>query len=115
MWLLDLCLLLPINSSMSDLLLPFHYVAGLELKRLLLVVCLLLPINSSMSRSEGCACSSWASQKNSVSSPTVSYRSAGGTPMCYCGEVAALKVAKTVKNFGKQFLGCPNYKVLIIV
>ena len=70
MWLLDLCLLLPINSSMSDLLLPFHYVAGLELKRLLLVVCLLLPINSSMSRSDGCACSSWASQKNSVSCKT---------------------------------------------
>jgi len=73
-------------------------------------VCLLLPINCSMSRSEGCACS-WASQKNSVSSPTVSYRSAGGTQMCYCGEVATLRVAKTVKNFGKQFLGCPNYKV----
>ncbi|QCD82042.1 hypothetical protein DEO72_LG2g2375 [Vigna unguiculata] len=65
-----------------------------------------------MSRSEGCLCSSWASQKNSVSSPIVSYRSAGGTQMCYCGEVAALRVAKTVKNFGKQFLGCSNYKNL---
>ncbi|QCE00082.1 hypothetical protein DEO72_LG7g1368 [Vigna unguiculata] len=31
-WLLDLCLLLPINSSMSHLLLPLHSVAGLELK-----------------------------------------------------------------------------------
>ncbi|QCD79332.1 hypothetical protein DEO72_LG1g2972 [Vigna unguiculata] len=96
---------------MSHLLLPLHSVAGLELKRVLLVVCLLLPINSSMSRSEGCACSSWASQKNSVFSPTISYRSAGGTQMCYCREVAVLRVAKTIKNFGKQFLGCPNYKV----
>jgi len=96
---------------MSHLLLPLHSVAGLELKRLLLAVCLLLPINSSMSRSEGCVCFLWASQKNSVSSPTVSYKSASGTQMCYCGEVAALRVAKTVKNFGKQFLGCPNYKV----
>jgi len=56
-------------------------------------------------------CSSWASQKYSVFSPTVSYRGVGGIPMCYCGEVAVLRVAKTVKNFGKQFLGCPNYKV----
>ncbi|QCD94269.1 hypothetical protein DEO72_LG5g2352 [Vigna unguiculata] len=48
-WLIDLCLLLPINSSMSDLLLPLHYVAGSEFKKWLIDLCLLLPINSSMS------------------------------------------------------------------
>ncbi|QCD87931.1 hypothetical protein DEO72_LG3g2471 [Vigna unguiculata] len=101
--LLVVCLLLPINSSMSHLLLPLHSVAGLELKRLLLVVCLLLPINSSMSRSEGCACSSWASQKNSVSSPTVSYRSAGGTPMCYCGERSGANEESKGCNYFKWF------------
>ncbi|QCE03596.1 hypothetical protein DEO72_LG8g1622 [Vigna unguiculata] len=65
-----------------------------------------------MSRSDDCACSSWASQKNNVSFPTVSYRGVGGTPICYCREVAVLGVAKIVKNCGKQFLGCPNYKNL---
>ncbi|WVZ23327.1 hypothetical protein V8G54_001871 [Vigna mungo] len=30
--------------------------------------------------------------------------------ICHCGEVVVLRVAKTVKNEGKQFWGCPNYK-----
>ncbi|QCD93490.1 hypothetical protein DEO72_LG5g1565 [Vigna unguiculata] len=60
-----------------------------------------------MSCNEGCACSSWASQNSSVSSPTVSYMGVGGLKIYYCGEVV---VAKTIKNYGKQFLGCLNYK-----
>jgi len=64
-----------------------------------------------MSRSEGYACSLWSSQKNSVSSPTVSYKDVGETSINYCRKIAVLRVAKIVKNCGKQFLGCPNYKV----
>ncbi|QCE05560.1 hypothetical protein DEO72_LG9g564 [Vigna unguiculata] len=64
-----------------------------------------------MSRSEGCSCSSWGSQKQSVSSTGGSYRVLGECPLCFCGENAVLRVAKTVRNAGKQFWGCPKYKV----
>ncbi|XP_022631428.1 uncharacterized protein LOC111240552 [Vigna radiata var. radiata] len=33
-----------------------------------------------------------------------------GSPMCHCGEFVVVRVAKTVKNKGKQLWGCPNYK-----
>ncbi|QCE03762.1 hypothetical protein DEO72_LG8g1788 [Vigna unguiculata] len=36
--------------------------------------------------------------------------SVGGTPHCHCGEIVVLRVARTVKNGGKQFWGCPHYK-----
>jgi len=35
----------------------------------------------------------------------------GESPFCFCGEIAVLRVAKTIRNAGKQFWGCPNYKV----
>ncbi|QCE11671.1 uncharacterized protein LOC114183299 [Vigna unguiculata] len=31
-------------------------------------------------------------------------------PMCYCGQTAVLRTAKTPKNRGKQFWGCPKFK-----
>ncbi|QCE04310.1 hypothetical protein DEO72_LG8g2346 [Vigna unguiculata] len=58
-----------------------------------------------MSRSEGCSCSSWGSQKQSVSSTGGSYRVLGECPLCFCAENAVLRVAKTVRNAGKQFWG----------
>ncbi|QCD98368.1 hypothetical protein DEO72_LG11g3254 [Vigna unguiculata] len=63
-----------------------------------------------MSRKEGCGCSSWGSQQQSVSSPGGWNRGLGERPMCYCGEVAVLRVAKTIRNAGKEFWGCPNFK-----
>jgi len=39
----------------------------------------------------------------------------GGTPHCYYGEIAVLRVAKTMKNGGKQFWGCPHYKVWYVI
>ncbi|QCD81913.1 hypothetical protein DEO72_LG2g2244 [Vigna unguiculata] len=30
--------------------------------------------------------------------------------MCYCGEVAVLRVTKTIRNVGKEFWGCTNFK-----
>jgi len=35
----------------------------------------------------------------------------GGALTCNCGEVVVLRTARTTKNGGKQFWGCPNYKV----
>ncbi|QCE04335.1 hypothetical protein DEO72_LG8g2371 [Vigna unguiculata] len=64
-----------------------------------------------MSRNEGCSCSSWGSQKQSVSSIGGSYRVLGDSPLCFCGEIVVLRVAITVRNAGKQFWGCSNYKV----
>jgi len=32
-------------------------------------------------------------------------------PVCYCGEKVVLRTARTPKNRGKQFWGCPKYKV----
>lgn len=32
-------------------------------------------------------------------------------PSCWCGDFVVLRRAKIVKNFGKQFWGCPHYKI----
>ncbi|WVZ16850.1 hypothetical protein V8G54_009832 [Vigna mungo] len=34
-----------------------------------------------------------------------------GLIICHCGESCVLRTAKTVKNRGKKFWGCPRYKV----
>ncbi|XP_027933804.1 uncharacterized protein LOC114189301 [Vigna unguiculata] len=34
----------------------------------------------------------------------------GVSVMCYCGEKATLRTARTLKNKGKKFWGCPKYK-----
>ncbi|XP_014511758.1 uncharacterized protein LOC106770464 [Vigna radiata var. radiata] len=34
-----------------------------------------------------------------------------GSIICHCGESCVLRTAKTVKNRGKKFWGCPRYKV----
>jgi len=60
-----------------------------------------------MSSKEGCSCSSWSSQQQSVSSPGGSNRGLDERPMCYCGEVVVLRVAKTIRNAGKEFWGLP--------
>jgi len=37
----------------------------------------------------------------------------GGTPHCHCGEIAVLRVARTVKNGGKKILGVSSLQGLI--
>ncbi|QCE11509.1 hypothetical protein DEO72_LG10g2742 [Vigna unguiculata] len=54
-----------------------------------------------------CSC---GSRNHSVSSPGTVSGSMSGTPHCHCGEIAVLRVARTAKNCGKQFWGCPHYK-----
>ncbi|WVZ13746.1 hypothetical protein V8G54_011312 [Vigna mungo] len=34
----------------------------------------------------------------------------GVSPLCLCGEKTVVRTARTVKNKGKQFWGCPKYK-----
>jgi len=35
--------------------------------------------------------------------------------MCYCGEIVVLGVAKMIRNAGKEFWGCPNFKVCFLI
>jgi len=42
-------------------------------------------------------------------------RSSNVTPSCYCGDKAVLRTARTTKNKGKRFWGCPNFKVMLFV
>jgi len=32
-------------------------------------------------------------------------------PICYCGEKAIMRTARTAKNRGRKFWGCPKFKV----
>ncbi|QCD93337.1 hypothetical protein DEO72_LG5g1410 [Vigna unguiculata] len=64
----------------------------------------------SRARSQGCSSCSCGSENHNVSCPPGWCGSSDGSPTCYCGEIAVLKVARTMKNGGKQFWGCPNYK-----
>ncbi|BAT90178.1 hypothetical protein VIGAN_06136900 [Vigna angularis var. angularis] len=57
-----------------------------------------------MSFNQGCSSCSWGSSCGASSRGFVANQ------ICHCGEVAVLRVARTVKNEGKQFWGCPNYK-----
>jgi len=41
-------------------------------------------------------------------------RSINVMPNCYCGDKAMLRTAKTAKNKGERFWGCPNFKVMLI-
>ncbi|XP_014503038.1 uncharacterized protein LOC106763353 [Vigna radiata var. radiata] len=52
-----------------------------------------------------CSSCSWGSSHGASSS-----RGMVGSEICYCGELAILRVAKTPKNQGKHFWGCPNYR-----
>ncbi|XP_014506272.1 uncharacterized protein LOC106766023 [Vigna radiata var. radiata] len=51
-----------------------------------------------------CSSCSWGSSRGASSRRMV------GSQICYCGELAVLRVAKTAKNESKPFWGCPNYK-----
>ena len=66
-------------------------------------------------------CSSYSSSNVwGKHNPSVNFCSGGGcrsitvTPTCYCGDKSMLRTAKTTKNKGKRFWGCPNFKVMLI-
>jgi len=54
-------------------------------------------------------------QKNSVNCNAGGCRSSNVMPNCYCGAKAVLRIARTAKNKGKRFWGCPNFKVMSFV
>ncbi|QCE09852.1 hypothetical protein DEO72_LG10g1075 [Vigna unguiculata] len=54
---------------------------------------------------------SCGSHNHNVSSPAIVSGSVGGTPHCHCGEIVVLRVARTVKNGGKQFWGGLGVKI----
>ncbi|QCE10502.1 hypothetical protein DEO72_LG10g1732 [Vigna unguiculata] len=60
--------------------------------------------------SSSCSYNSWGMQNPRLSNHGGGVLSHGGAPICNCGEVAVLRTARTTKNGGKQFWGCPNYK-----
>ncbi|QCD86016.1 hypothetical protein DEO72_LG3g537 [Vigna unguiculata] len=40
-------------------------------------------------------------------------RGLGEVPTCNCGVAAVLRTTITIKNGGRQFWGCPNFKVVM--
>ncbi|KAG2407427.1 uncharacterized protein HKW66_Vig0022490 [Vigna angularis] len=55
--------------------------------------------------SSSCKCLGSAMQRSSGS-----VRSFDGNPRCLCGHSAVFRIARTPKNKGKKFWGCPNFK-----
>ncbi|XP_022632084.1 uncharacterized protein LOC111240742 [Vigna radiata var. radiata] len=41
---------------------------------------------------------------------TGSVKRLGAKPTCFCGQNAVFRIARTPKNKGKKFWGCPNFK-----
>jgi len=60
------------------------------------------------SSSSSC-CNSWG-QPSCGGSHIRGSKGMGLIPICKCGEVAVLRVARTLKNNGRQFWGCSKFK-----
>ncbi|XP_022640181.1 uncharacterized protein LOC111242130 [Vigna radiata var. radiata] len=55
--------------------------------------------------SSSCKCTGWGFQQSSGGGSRL-----GAKPSCYCGSKAVFRIAKTPKNKGKRFWGCPHFK-----
>ncbi|KAG2399937.1 uncharacterized protein HKW66_Vig0102090 [Vigna angularis] len=56
--------------------------------------------------SSSCKCTGWGFQNSSASGSRL-----GVKPSCFYGRPTVFRVARTLKNKGKRFWGCPNFKV----
>ncbi|KOM53413.1 hypothetical protein LR48_Vigan09g207200 [Vigna angularis] len=56
--------------------------------------------------SSSCKCTGWGFEHSSASGSRL-----GVKPSCFYGRPVVFCVAKTPKNNGKRFWGCPNFKV----
>ena len=58
-----------------------------------------------------CSCTCSGNGNRGLSSAGGGWKGLGVTPICRCGDVAVIRTAKTTRNAGKKFWGCPNVKV----
>ena len=58
-----------------------------------------------------CSCNQMEVKQRSNYSHGGGSRTTFVAPICDCGEFGVLRISTTVKNGGRQFLGCPKYKV----
>ncbi|KOM54463.1 hypothetical protein LR48_Vigan10g035500 [Vigna angularis] len=56
------------------------------------------------------SCSGWQKQDNNVVYGGARGGCSNGGLFCYCGMKCVVRTARTVKNKGKQFWGCPKFK-----
>ncbi|WVZ13170.1 hypothetical protein V8G54_017700 [Vigna mungo] len=60
------------------------------------------------------SCSGWRKQDNNVVFGGGRGGCSNGGPICYCGMKSVVRTARTIKNRGKQFWGCPKFKGSLI-
>jgi len=58
-----------------------------------------------------CSCTCSGNGNRGLSSAGGGWKGLGVTPICRCGDVAVIRTARTTRNAGKKFWGCPNFKV----
>jgi len=61
--------------------------------------------------SSSCSHNSWVMRNQRLSCNSGGYRGLGEAPTCNCGVATVLRMARTIKNGGRQFRGCSNFKV----
>ncbi|QCD89567.1 integrator complex subunit 11 [Vigna unguiculata] len=57
-----------------------------------------------------CSCTCSGNGNRGLSSAGGGWKGLGVTPICRCGDVAVIRTARTTRNAGKKFWGCPNFK-----
>ncbi|QCE00753.1 uncharacterized protein LOC114195055 [Vigna unguiculata] len=57
-----------------------------------------------------CSCTCLGNGNRGLSSAGGGWKGLGVTPICRCGDVAVIRTARTTRNAGKKFWGCPNFK-----
>jgi len=67
---------------------------------------------SQVNSCKSCTCS--GNQNHGVSSCGGGWKGLGVTPICQCGKVVVMRIAKTSRNVGNKFWGCPNIKVILL-
>ncbi|XP_027910407.1 uncharacterized protein LOC114169452 [Vigna unguiculata] len=57
-----------------------------------------------------CSCTCSGNGNGGLSSAGGGWKGLDVTPICRCGDVAVIRTARTTRNAGKKFWGCPNFK-----
>jgi len=66
---------------------------------------------SRVQSSSSCSHNSQVMRNQSSCCSSGGCRGLGEAPTCNCGVAAVLRTSRTIKNGGRQFWGCPNFKV----